>query len=730
MRAEKVLNKKTHLTPQLCVLPPPHPPPRQRPLTTSSMASLESALEEERLAILELLEKPRNAPSSRTSASVPSSPALVPPNPYRGVSPSGRKVASLIDAAVDYDPPRSSGRNSRPNSRPSSRPASARTSPTLMYASLAQPPRSGGPRLLKDLDKDKAAYTPNPDYNFSILPSAVPGMPKRTTQKNPKSMIDAAEGPGAGFRRSAGDLGLGKRHFRSGSPVSNAAMRHAARSVSPQPGHGNARNSTGMLPLIAPSMGSSPKNTIITGNGVEIDLDRAYTRLTDEALANSGGVLQLLPEKKGVLDTTSGEFIKPGQGESVTGDGGVRLQKDYDFSKGGEGAEKDDTTDTDGSDNDSDGSFSASEDERGRKGGPEGETKRKTMSLLAAAEEERKQVSAKQKSKYKVKSLLPSVSVTPAPGSPTVSGRRKGVVPNTNFDAASAASTPMNSDQEQDFADYRRAQKMEMNISPITNLPDIHRAYRVITRGDFEELQHEAEMGNRRQRCYVVATDLSAEAAYALEWTIGTVLRDGDTILCVNLIDAEATGGKLSDNEPLTPAATTLLDASNPASPSPPTTPATPGFPLNSSTPHLDVSTPPAQSRAPSQSRPTAVSERINNIEQITTLLTRLLRKTRLQVRIIIESMTVKSPRHKLTEIIDMIEPTLVVLGSRGRSALKGVLLGSFSNYLVTKSSVPVMVARRRLKRGRGRVNVRLSNNLVAGALGGGRMGLASAKVD
>ena len=38
----------------------------------------------------------------------------------------------------------------------------------------------------------------------------------------------------------------------------------------------------------------------------------------------------------------------------------------------------------------------------------------------------------------------------------------------------------------------------------------------------------------------------------------------------------------------------------------------------------------------------------------------------------------------------------MTILGSRGRSALKGVLLGSFSNYIVTKSSVPVMVARRR----------------------------------
>jgi hypothetical protein len=64
---------------------------------------------------------------------------------------------------------------------------------------------------------------------------------------------------------------------------------------------------------------------------------------------------------------------------------------------------------------------------------------------------------------------------------------------------------------------------------------------------------------------------------------------------------------------------------------------------------------------------------------------------------------------------IDYLQPTLVVLGSRGRSAIKGVLLGSFSNYLVTKSSVPVMVARKKLRKHNKSfkpANIRLSNVL------------------
>jgi Universal stress protein family len=43
----------------------------------------------------------------------------------------------------------------------------------------------------------------------------------------------------------------------------------------------------------------------------------------------------------------------------------------------------------------------------------------------------------------------------------------------------------------------------------------------------------------------------------------------------------------------------------------------------------------------------------------------------------------------------------MVILGCRGRSALKNIVLGSFSTYLIAKSSCPVMVARKKLKKSR-----------------------------
>lgn len=47
---------------------------------------------------------------------------------------------------------------------------------------------------------------------------------------------------------------------------------------------------------------------------------------------------------------------------------------------------------------------------------------------------------------------------------------------------------------------------------------------------------------------------------------------------------------------------------------------------------------------------------------------------------------------------IDYHEPTLVIVGTRGLDKIKGMLLGSVSNYLIQKSSSPVMVTRRPLR--------------------------------
>ncbi|WVO24929.1 uncharacterized protein IAS62_006309 [Cryptococcus decagattii] len=101
---------------------------------------------------------------------------------------------------------------------------------------------------------------------------------------------------------------------------------------------------------------------------------------------------------------------------------------------------------------------------------------------------------------------------------------------------------------------------------------------------------------------------------------------------------------------------------------------------------------------------------RIQKDRQTTTLLlvkqvTGLLSRTRLQITVTCQFLHAKNARHMLIDLIDFLEPTMVIVGSRGLGKLQGILLGSTSHYLVQKSSVPVMVARRRLLRPLRRTN-------------------------
>lgn len=47
------------------------------------------------------------------------------------------------------------------------------------------------------------------------------------------------------------------------------------------------------------------------------------------------------------------------------------------------------------------------------------------------------------------------------------------------------------------------------------------------------------EFQTRRRRTYMVASDLSDESSYALQWAIGTILRDGDELLFVTVLETE-----------------------------------------------------------------------------------------------------------------------------------------------------------------------------------------------
>lgn len=174
-------------------------------------------------------------------------------------------------------------------------------------------------------------------------------------------------------------------------------------------------------------------------------------------------------------------------------------------------------------------------------------------------------------------------------------------------------------------------------------------------RGDFPGKQREAAEGSRRLRTYLVATDLSSEAAYALEWTIGTVLRDGDTLLTVFAVDEEVGTGKSGDAEGTRGLPTKEASGSN-----------------REMSAMVEKMNPVAQNNPPGRILPIAKEgrrdssrnsadsknvsklqqERLHAIESITQTCIKYLRKTKLQVRVLVEVIHCKSPKHIITEAV------------------------------------------------------------------------------
>ncbi|RLV91948.1 hypothetical protein JA1_003521 [Spathaspora sp. JA1] len=172
------------------------------------------------------------------------------------------------------------------------------------------------------------------------------------------------------------------------------------------------------------------------------------------------------------------------------------------------------------------------------------------------------------------------------------------------------------------------------------------RVIQTITRGNFFQLVNPKV----KPKMFLVCMDFSPESIFALEWSLGTVLVDGSVLFIVYVIEDNTDSNR-----------------------------------------HLKENSQAGESERE--------QHRLNMLAKAKQQVLNLLKLTKLQIHIVIEIIHHPIPRHLILEFIDNLQPTLVVVGSKGQSALKGVLLGSLSNYLVTKSSVPVMVVREKLKK-------------------------------
>lgn len=179
---------------------------------------------------------------------------------------------------------------------------------------------------------------------------------------------------------------------------------------------------------------------------------------------------------------------------------------------------------------------------------------------------------------------------------------------------------------------------------PIDSTKSQSRVIQTITRGNFFQLINPEV----KPKMFLVCMDFLPESIFALEWCLGTVLVDGLVLFIVCVIEENDANHHLKGNS------------------------------LNEST---------------------REKYRLDMLNKARQQVLNLLKLTKLQIHIVIEIIHHPIPRHLILEFIDNLQPTLVVVGSKGQSAIKGVLLGLLSNYLVTKLSVPVMVVREKLKK-------------------------------
>jgi len=642
---------------------------------TFPIMSLESALAEEAREVVAILEGKNLKQTHRVRTA---SPAGVAQSPVRSMldigdtsSPKARH-ASVAGVAVgitkagaplsSHEPIRSMLDTTSPPPTPGSPSA-----PGARTASMSPPPLAVQPIVGSKFDPESA-------YQFDMLPSNDRNaLPKRVTLGGRKQRGAMASVFGSSDGRLRPDGGRG----------SLLSVGNKSRSPGPQLSGGRSQSPvTSKLNTNSMNLMTGPGKFVVSDSGQLIDMSNAYRRLSDAALLKSRGSLSQLPARKDYNKDT---------GEQIAPDGGVRLAKDYHHPIEDEDAiESSDEEDTSSDE-------LPGENRRGRgrtrKGSneavedDEAAEKRKPKSLLAAAEQERTRflprlalidptdsIAGKDIAvSYKYSSLLePPVQVTGPTGDKLSSNRSKAIHPTTSFDAyaASEVSTPYDSDREESLADIRHAAKMNIILSPIHSTPTAHRCIRQITRGDYARFQKEAEQGLRRQRMYLVATDLSDEAAYALEWTIGTVLRDGDTLLAVYAVDEEVgTGGEAGAAIEtgqgvgmVRDMASVVRTLSNGVSLSVPGTESAAGSPSPRGVRASLSANRDGRSRSRAgegDSDPAkmdkAERERYFAVQEVSDRCVALLRKTRLQVRVVVEVFHCKSPKHMITEVVRYI---------------------------------------------------------------------------
>ncbi|KAJ9612920.1 hypothetical protein H2200_002861 [Cladophialophora chaetospira] len=669
--------------------------------------SMEALLDEENRQVLAALDRDMRRASSPVPKFKPTRTATPPPSAFRSMldvdSPSPRRssIAGIGSAATSPTTTRKSGKELDPSDPASwtSPHSSKPNSPVLTKADPVSTRHSSEPEQPVGLPKiqadDYGGFEQKYQFDLSAMPTTGPVSRSPTEGKRPR------EGSGSAMAAAlSGDLG--SLHVGMPSAKKTAATStHSATTQSRSPSSRNRKPDAPQSGLLSPTTPSAP---LTTKSGTVVD-DQAHLRLTQT--------------KSGSFSADSDISEEPG-----------RITKD-DISAG-----DDEVVDTD------DEVSSDEDDSRGRsekrKLSANGSTPKLDSpdSNATSSPEETKRIPHSQQF---VKSLLePSISITSPTGEKFTDNKGGAKTPPRRGSVASATS-----DEDDEAAAIRKAKSLGLNESQLdTTVPGRH--VQMVIRGNWVQFHEEAEAGERTARLYLLCSDLSVEASYAMEWVVGTMMRDGDTLLAIYAMEDE---NAVKDTAKATEAEREVLTAEgNKAGKDASDVMAT----LTRQTTQSDVTssgpgraikyTPAAEAQSLTGSvdaRKLSKKEmdRLKAVEALKNDFLKLVRKTTLQVRCMIEVIHCKSSKHLILGAIDSLDPTLCVVGTRGRNSLKGVLLGSFSNYLVTKSSVPVMVARKKMKKSHSgplisSSKIRLKNNLTASNFPMKRRSLTQARID
>ena len=235
------------------------------------------------------------------------------------------------------------------------------------------------------------------------------------------------------------------------------------------------------------------------------------------------------------------------------------------------------------------------------------------------------------------------------------------------------------------LSDMELAQRLGIRIDQEEHPPN--RTVRKIIRGNPAKATGKA---GEKPRTYFLAANLTEESKYAIECALGTILRDGEILIVTFAIDKNSKTGRPQEGvnqaddsttaEAIASEATSLSEQS-----------------ARKPSRFESLRTLVPGSRKPSTSsepRETKEQERQRAAEELVAHCEHFLRRTALQVFVLVEVIHCQNAQHMLLEAIDTLKPTLVIVGSRGLSQVHGNIYASFSRYLIKKSSVPVMTAR------------------------------------